>query len=182
MTNRWPPFSVIEIETAGTALPKPESPRSIHSIEGIGDRMRVAAFAEIQARDAFLWAIGRFPDAPDSLKQDWVRLSGDEQRHLDSLLARMAELGIDPQGRTLTNDLWVSLTTCQTLREFMLFIANAEERGRKAGMRFFESLHERDPVTAEIFRKIAEEEVAHIALAQIYFPDAVLSPEGVRKK
>ena len=33
-----------------------EAPRSIDSLEGVGDRLRAAAFAEIQARDAFLWA------------------------------------------------------------------------------------------------------------------------------
>jgi hypothetical protein len=48
-------------------------------------------------------------------------------------------------------------------------MASAEERGRKAGERFHAQMLQRDPESARIFGKIAEEEVAHIALARKYF-------------
>ena len=54
--------------------------------------------------------------------------------------------------------------------DFAIFIATAEERGRIAGVRFHSVMSTRDPVTAEIFRKIADEEVAHVALAETYYP------------
>ena len=38
-------------------------------------------------------------------------------------------------------------------------MASAEDRGRRAGERFFEMMKDTDPISAEIFRKIAEEEV-----------------------
>ena len=50
-------------------------------------------------------------------------------------------------------------------------MANAEERGQKAGFRFHEALVTIDPKSAEIFSKIAHEETAHIALARRYFPE-----------
>lgn len=152
-----------------------EPPRSIKTLEGVGDRMRAAAFAEVQARDAFLWASENFEDAPTSLRRAWAALAIAEQRHLDWLLQRMQELGIDVRGRKVSNHLWQSLISCKTAKEFAIYIANAEERGRKAGERFYQTLASSDPITAEIFRKIAEEEVSHIALASKYYPDTSIS-------
>jgi hypothetical protein len=82
----------------------------------------------------------------------------------------MNELKIDIQARKVSDQLWVSLTSCKTAREFALYMASAEERGRKAGVRFHQALLKKDPVTAEIFGTIAKEEVAHIALAEKFFP------------
>lgn len=151
-----------------------EAPRSIKTQEGIGDRMRSAAFAEVQARDAFTWASEHFEDAPLSLRRAWASLAIAEQRHLDWLLKRMEELGIDVRGRQVSDHLWRSLISCKRAEEFAIYIANAEERGRRAGERFHQALRDRDPITAEIFHKIAEEEVSHIALARKYYPDSPL--------
>jgi hypothetical protein len=83
----------------------------------------------------------------------------------------MQELNIKIEDRKVSNDLWFSLVSCQSAREFAIFMANAENRGRIAGERFHASLKEKDPVTAEIFRKIAEEEIQHIELAGKFFPE-----------
>lgn len=152
-----------------------EPPRSIKTLEGVGDRMRAAAFAEVQARDAFLWASENFEDAPASLRRAWAALAVAEQRHLDWLLQRMQELGIDVRARKVSGHLWQSLISCKSAKEFAIYIANAEERGRRAGERFYQTLAPTDPTTAEIFRKIAEEEISHIALASKYYPDTEIS-------
>jgi uncharacterized ferritin-like protein (DUF455 family) len=161
----WQPF---ELAPPGAHA---DAPRSIQSLDGIGDRLRAAAFAEIQAREAFLWAAERFADVEQDLKEAWRRLAASEQRHLDWLLNRMKELGISVQGRKVSDHLWHSLVSCQNAREFAVYMAGAEDRGRKAGERFHQTLVGSDPTTAEIFRKIAEEEIAHIALAKRFFPD-----------
>ena len=148
-----------------------EAPRSIHTIEGVGDRLRAAAFAEIQARDAFLWAAGHYPDASEDLRGAWQRLAAAEDRHLNWLLTRMTELGLDVRGRRVSSQLWQSLMSCKSAKDFAIFMANAEERGRRAGERFHAALLDKDPVTAQIFGKIAEEEVSHIELAQRFFPN-----------
>jgi uncharacterized ferritin-like protein (DUF455 family) len=149
-----------------------DPPRSLDTFEGVGDRLRAAAFAEIQAREAFLWAAEEFTDAPAELRGAWRVLAQSEQKHLDWLLARMEELGIGIRERRVSDHLWRSLVSCKTAREFALYMASAEERGRRAGVRFHEALLQKDPVTANIFGKIAEEEIAHIELARSHYPDA----------
>jgi uncharacterized ferritin-like protein (DUF455 family) len=160
----WDPFRVAHQNS------KADLPRSLNTFEGMGDRLRSAAFAELQAREAFLWGAHYFQDASDELKRAWTSLAKAEQRHLDWLLQRMSELRIDVQERQVSDQLWISLTSCKTAKEFALYMASAEERGRKAGLRFHQALLKTDPITAEIFGKIAEEEVAHIALAAKFFP------------
>lgn len=162
----WDPFVVVPLGT------RPEPPRSIASSEGIGDRLRTAAFAELQARTAFEWGIETFPGAPEGLKRGWQELVVAEDRHLNWLLKRMSELGVEVSGRKVSDQLWHSLRSCKTAEQFALFMASAEERGQRAGEQFFEALRDRDPVSAEIFRKIAKEEAAHVALARAFFPNA----------
>jgi uncharacterized ferritin-like protein (DUF455 family) len=164
MNLAWSPF---ELAAPGAHA---DAPRSIKTREGIGDRLRAAAFAEVQARDAFRGAADRFEDADPRLRQAWRTLADSEQKHLDWLLGRMRELGIEVPGRKVSDFLWHSLMSCQTARAFAQYMAGAEDRGRKAGERFHQSLCESDPATAEIFRKIAEEEIGHIALAERFFP------------
>lgn len=165
-TPDWAPFAVLPPGERTSA------PRGVTSPEGIGDRLRAAAFAELQAREAFDWAIVRFPDAPPRLKAAWKSLSEAEQRHLGWLLTRMEELGVEVTGRPVSDGLWRSLMGCESAEQFCRWIADAEERGRRAGVRISARLAEVDPTTAEIFHTIAEEEVAHIAIAQRFFGPA----------
>jgi len=167
----WHPFLV------APAGQKADPPRSLDTREGLGDRLRSAAFAELQAKEAFLWAASHFLDAPDRLRKAWIILSRAEEKHLNWLLARINELSFNIQERTVSDQLWNSLQSCQSAREFALYMASAEERGRKAGLRFFQALSTTDPVTAQIFGKIAEEELSHIELARKYFP-VETSPES----
>lgn len=170
-TPDWSPFAV---------LPRAErskGPRAITSKEGIGDRLRAAGFAEIQAYYAFLWASERFEDASPALRANWRGLAFAEERHLGWLLARMDALGIAVTERPVSDWLWYSLIQCKTAKDFAVYIANSEERGRLAGLRFAEAMREVDPVSAEIFGKIAEEEIEHIRLAAKFFPGAELEAE-----
>jgi uncharacterized ferritin-like protein (DUF455 family) len=162
----WAPFRVAPSGSRGDA------PRSLDTIEGIGDRLRSAAFAELQAREAFLWAAHHYLEAPEDLKQAWITLSKEEQKHMNWLLNRMTELGIEVTERSVSDQLWYSLITCKTAEEFALYMASAEERGRKAGIRFCEALTAKDPITAKIFGTIAQEEISHIELAARFYPQA----------
>jgi len=132
--------------------------------DGLGDRLRTAAFAERQAREAFLWAAERYADAPQRLREGWRRLAGEEDKHLGWLLRRMEQLGVAPGSRPVSDGLYKSLTRCVDWKEFAAFMARAEDRGRTAERYFQKKLAQRDPETARIFAAIAEEEDAHIAL------------------
>ena len=172
MTRDWSPFDIV---SAGERLP---DTRPIESLEGMGDRLRTAAFAELQAREAFLWAADRFTDGPSGLCDAWRKLAAEEQKHMDWLMVRMKELGTDIRERKVSDMLWKSLITCTTARDFTAFIATAEERGRKAGVRFRQAMAKADLVTAKIFGKIAEEEVSHIEIATSFFGPEVLARAG----
>lgn len=163
----WSPFQLAEPHT------KPRAPRSMQSREGVGDRLRTTAFAELQAREAFIWASHFFSaSAPPGLCQDWLRLAQEEDKHLNWLLNRMKELDISITERPVTLFLWESFMKCKTAREFAIFMSNAEERGRIAGERFGKEMASFDAASSKIFETIAQEEVEHIRLAYRYFPDA----------
>lgn len=163
MSMDWGPFFVCPPDV------RPEPPRSLIAPGGVGDRLRTAAFAEIQARQAFLWAADRLEDAPAGCRDEWRRLSEAEDRHLNWLLRRMGELKVDVRERPVSHRLWLSLASRTTAREFAYFMAAAEQRGRDAGLTFEKVLAGSDPVSAEIFGKIADEELTHIALARRFF-------------
>ncbi len=163
----WAPFKLTENNAFG------DSTRPIDTPEGVADRLRSAAFAEIQAREAFLWACVRFEDAPFALKEEWHTLAIAEHKHLGWLVTRMNELGFTAGERLVSDFLWKSFHQCKDAREFSLFMSSAEERGRKAGHRFHEFLAEKDPTTAEIFRAIAVEELEHVQLAEKFFPGQI---------
>jgi uncharacterized ferritin-like protein (DUF455 family) len=140
------------------------------SPDGLGDRLRSAAFAELQARNAFTWAAERFSDAPEPLRDAWLRLAAEEDKHLGWLLGRMEELGVEVGARAVSAQLWESFTLCDSPRQFAAWMAGAEERGQAAGERFSSQLAQSDPVTAALFAQIAREEEGHVALAKRFLP------------
>jgi len=159
-------FTPFQLCPTGT---RPPAPRKQGTPEGLGDRMRTAAFAEFQAIAAFTWAADKFTDAPDGLRQQWLRLIPEEQKHYDLIVARMTELGFGLADRPVSRGLWDSLAECTTAKEFCLRIVSAEERGRQAGLRLIQFLNGHDPATVAVFQEIVDDEVAHVALADTYF-------------
>lgn len=162
----WSPFTVCAADA------RPPSTRPPGTREGVADRLRSAAFAELQAREAFRWAAERFADAPAGLREEWRALAEAEARHLGWLLARLAALGEDPAARPVSARLWAALRSTGSAEEFELLIAKAEERGRQAGDRFRTALAPVDAESAAVFGRIADEELAHVALARAWFPEA----------
>jgi len=148
---------------------RPPQTRKLSTREGLGDRMRTAAFAEKQAVAAFTWAAETFTDVPDDLRRDWLRQVPEEQKHYDMIVARMAELGFALDEREVSGGLFDALVNCTTGKEFCLKIVDAEERGRRAGLQLVRYLATNDPRTAAIFQEIADDELAHVALAATHY-------------
>ncbi len=159
-------FSPFNLCEPGSLPPKP---RRIVSLEGLGDRMRTAAFAEWQAIHAFGWAAERFDDVPQPLRDAWTAQIADERKHYALICKRMSELGLTLKERPVSPRLWESLEPCTSGKEFCLKIANAEERGRQAALKLVELLASRDPDTAAGYSATAADEVAQVALAKTYF-------------
>lgn len=149
---------------------RPGSPRPIGTPEGVGDRLRTAAFAELQAREAFDWAAARYSDAPEGLRRAWEGLAGSEDRHLRMILRRMEALRVRVDERPVSDALWRSLTGCPDAASFARWMRRAEERGKAAEESFAGRLAASDPESASMFAEIAGEEAAHIAVAERYYP------------
>ena len=87
-TPDWKGFNVVP---RGNHAP---GPRAVNTREGVLDRLRAVAFAELQAREAFYWASEHFKaEAPDACLRAWHGLGLAEDRHLNWLLRRLEELG-----------------------------------------------------------------------------------------
>lgn len=155
----WEPFVVCPPEQYAPGA------RGMGGPDGLGDRLRTAAFAERQAFAAFLWAAETLTDASEELRAIWRRIGLEEEVHLNLLLGRMKELGVKVGERPVSDRLWRRLTQCKTATEFAAAMREAEARGRAAEESFRRSLAERDPVTAAIFGRIADDEAEHLAVA-----------------
>lgn len=161
-TLNWLPFNI------GIPL----KIRPMNTFEGLIDRIRVAAFAERQAYYGFLEASRIFKnEAPLELIVSWKRIADEEAKHEHWLLTRLLELNQDVSEHPVSLSLYHSFSKCSTAKEFCYYISDSEERGRVAGIKFADYLKLKDPKTANIFSKIADEELSHIALAKNFFQD-----------
>lgn len=160
ITPQWSPYQI------GIA----PRVRPLATDEGLGDRLRLIAFAERQAYYGFLEAAERFPDAPAELTKAWRWVAEEEKKHEGWLLTRLEELGQDVGAVSVNLNLYHSFAKCNSARDFAYYIADAEERGRVGAERFAEVLTTRDPKTALMFAQIALEEREHIALVAKFFP------------
>ena len=144
--------------------------RPLQTKEGLGDRLRLIAFAERQAYYGFLQAADRFQDAPSELSTAWRWVAEEEKKHEFWLLNRLKEIGQKIEDVPVSLNLYHSFAKCHTARDFAFYISDAEERGRIGAERFAEVLLTRDPKTAQVFAQIALEERTHIALVAKFFP------------
>ena len=147
---------------------RPPEMRPFGTREGLGDRLRTAAFAERQATEAFLWAVARFEGAPAELRAAWREIAAEEKRHGEMILARMEQLGVAVAAMPVSDRLWRSLSSAQTPEQFAFLMGRSEERGRAAELSFQRKLSATDPATAAMFAEIAKDEERHIALAASY--------------
>jgi uncharacterized ferritin-like protein (DUF455 family) len=168
----WTPFVVCAPEEYAPGA------RGMGGPEGLGDRLRTAAFAERQAFAAFMWAADNLADASEELRAAWRRIGLEEEVHLNLLLGRMAELGVGVSDRPVSDRLWRRLTTAKSAAEFAVMMREAEARGQAAEESFRRSLAQRDPVTAAIFGRIADDEADHLAVADRL---ASLAPSKTKK-
>lgn len=156
--NRWAPFRVEGL--------KPEYVRPLRSVGGVEDRLRLVAFAELQARDLFQFGVEHWGSlVPDLWIESWRRFAEVENRHAQMLLDRMMELGFDPGARTVSDKLWRLCEKAETPEDFLFLLSSAEERGMEAGFVLGKEMAAVDEGSAQVFLRIAEEEIEHVQMA-----------------
>jgi uncharacterized ferritin-like protein (DUF455 family) len=159
----WEPF-VLSSPEQKLPFPQPMSHR-----DGLGDRLRIAAFAELQAVRAFGWASEHFKDVPISLIEGWERQIPEEKLHFRLIMERMSNLGVRPEKKPVSAKLSETLFTCETGEKFAIEIATAEHKGRLAALKMADYLQDRDPVTTRVFLRIARDEMSHVQLVMDHF-------------
>ncbi len=146
--ENWTPFKLC---AEGESAPKP---RSLSHPEGLGDRMRTAAFAEFQAIRAFKHAAQTFRDVPETLLAAWKKQIPEEELHYELIATRMGALGHSLDSRPVSLRLTESLSSCQSGQDFCEKICSAEHRGRDAALRlisFLKSQPDPDFETIAVF-------------------------------
>lgn len=159
MGNHWTPFKVHPKKT--------DVVRAMTAPEGIEDRLRLVAFAELQARDAFLWGALQYKGkAPDPWIKSWEEFARVEDRHAQMLLNRMSEVGADPGARQVSDKLSRLCMASTDPVIFLFLLSSAEERGMESGNILGEQMKAVDPISAQVFLQIASEEVEHVQMAR----------------
>lgn len=154
----WSPFQI--------RTHKPDAIRALTAPGGVEDRLRVVAFAELQARDAFRWGAARFPEAPAEWREAWLRFAEVEDRHAQMLLDRMGALGLDAGTRAVSDKLTRLCHLAEDAVTFLFLISSAEERGMEAGFTLGQQMKTVDAESAAVFDQIAHEEVEHVEMAK----------------
>jgi uncharacterized ferritin-like protein (DUF455 family) len=150
-----------------TTSGKPDLIRPLSAPEGVADRLRVVAFAELQARDLFRYGCERFKGlAPSHWLAEWERFSIVEDRHAQMLLTRMAEIGVEAGARSVSDKLSRLCRNTDDPVLFLFLLSSAEERGMESGMVLAEQMQKFDAVSSAIFAQIASEEVEHVESAR----------------
>lgn len=157
ISEDWKPFRV---------GPRQDRIRAMSTPEGIGDRLRAVAFAEIQARDGFRFGLETFPEAHPELRGYWERFATMEEEHAQLLIDRALEVGADLGERVVVPNLWQMFIQAKDADFFLYLISTAEARGLEVGRMMVEPMRAVDPISAAIFDKIADDEVEHIEAAQ----------------
>lgn len=149
------------------ATGKPDAIRALASPGGVADRLRVVAFAELQARDLFRYGAERFSNqVPVEWQENWLRFAEVEDLHAQLLLTRMAELSLEPGERSVSDKLSRLCRAADEPVTFLFLLASAEERGMESGQVLGTQMKAVDPVSAAIFARIANEEVEHVEAAR----------------
>ena len=146
---------------------KPDGVRPLGAVGGVEDRLRLVAFAELQARDLFRYGAERFSaSALPGWRETWLRFAEVEDRHAQLLLSRMHELGFAPGARTVSDKLSRLCRATDDVVLFLFLLSSAEERGMEAGVILGEQMQKVDATSAALFAQIAREEVEHVDAAR----------------
>ncbi len=157
--NKWHPFWVD---------PRPHRMRSVKIPEGIGDRIRAVAFAEVQAHQGFLWGYQRFTQADPLWRSTWLDLAKQEARHAQLLLDHAHKLEINLGERKVSDYLIRMFRSAGSPEFFQYLMVRAEARGMDMGLSMVKAIMEVDPQSGAIFKRIAQEEEEHIRVAESF--------------
>ena len=122
---------------------------------------------ELQAAELFAWAMLTFVDAPKALRLGWLKIALDECRHMRMYEGELQRLGFTYGDFGVRDWFWERLPACQTAASFLAVMGVGLEGGNlDHGERFTQMLEAvGDQQAAEVQKRIAHEELAHVRFA-----------------
>jgi uncharacterized ferritin-like protein (DUF455 family) len=176
--NLTPQDDVISIPVPGRPV-KPElvhpgqvARRKLTTEQGRLALIHAVCHIEFNAINLALDAAYRFQDLPREYYLDWMRVAGEEARHFNLLLNRLAELEADYGDFTAHNGLWeMAVKTQHSLVERMALVPRVlEARGLDVTPGMIERLkHAGDFQTVGILEIILREEIGHVEIGTRWF-------------
>lgn len=148
----------------------PSSRAKVPPVKGIADpaqKVRILhAFAnhELQAVELFAWAVLAFPDAPAAFRRGLIRILAEEQAHCRLYLDRMGELGAAFGDNPVSGYFWSKVDGLTTPARFVSAMAlTFESANLDHAVEYADAAERhRDRKTAEIIRRVHDDEVGHV--------------------
>jgi len=120
---------------------------------------------ELLAIETMAYVLLRFPDAPENFKRGVFRVLQEEQQHFGEYISRMKEYGVSFGEVPLNLYFWNSLKGMRSPLDFVTQMSLTFEQANLdfalEYATFFENQCE-DPKTAELLRRVHEDEVRHV--------------------
>ena len=122
---------------------------------------------ELQAAELFAWAMLTFVDAPKALRLGWLKIALDECRHMRMYEGELQRLGFTYGDFGVRAWFWERIPACETAASFLAVMGVGLEGGNlDHGERFTQMLEAvGDQQAAEVQKRIAHEELAHVRFA-----------------
>ncbi len=146
--------------------------RTLHSASGQIAFIHALTHIEFTAINLALDIIARFQDMPRQFYQDWVQVAAEEASHFELLNTRLLSLGSRYGDLPVHNGLWTMATKTahDVLDRLALVPRMLEARGLDVTPDMINRLLEiNDHQTADILKKILEDEIGHVKIGSQWF-------------
>lgn len=132
---------------------------------------------ELQAAELFAWAMLTYVEAPRALRLGWLKLLLDEARHMRLYAAQIERLGAALGDFPVRDWFWERVPACPSAASFLALVGVGLEGGNlDHGARFTQMLEDvGDHEAAEVERRVAREEIAHVRFA-VHWLDKLGAP------
>ena len=148
-------------------------PRPAALVEASARAVCLARFAnhELMAVELFAWALLRWPELPTALREGWLAVLADEQRHCRLYLARLATLGGSLAEHPRSDYFWRHADTMASAphgpRAFLSVMGLTLEQANLDFTGLYADAFRAggDEASAAVCERVHEDEIGHVAMA-----------------
>jgi uncharacterized ferritin-like protein (DUF455 family) len=125
---------------------------------------------ELQAAELMAWGILAFCDAEAEFRKGLLGIALDEIRHMNLYRAHIEKLGFRIGDFPVRDWFWERIAGCESKQNFVAFLGmGLEAANLEHAPAFAERFDEHDPAGAALQRRVANEEVGHVAFGVRWF-------------